>query len=434
MNGTIRHFIDFVEHSPTAYHAVENIAIMLEEAGFTPLNERDAWSIQPGSRCYVTRNRSSIIAFVVPEQGMSHFQITAAHSASPMFKLKPVAEIANDRYVRLNVEKYGGMLMAPWFDRPLSVAGRLLVRQGSRIEMRLTDLERDAVLIPNLPIHMNRDVNDGYKYNPQVDLLPVYGDGDAAGGLLRELAEKCEADPDQIVGSDLFVYNRMKGVLWGMHDEYFSCPRIDDLECAWAAATSLAGCEDPDAIAMCAIFDNEEVGSLTRQGADSTFLSDVMFRIGFALGAGEAEIRAAVAQSFMISADNAHAVHPNHPEKYDEGNRAYMNEGIVLKYNADQKYTTDGMSTAVFASLCEMAQVPVQTFANRSDMRGGSTLGNIANAHASMNTVDIGLAQLAMHSCYETAGTRDLDYLMQALDRFYATRVAFSEDGSCELW
>ena len=434
MSTTAQSFMQFITNAPTAFQATRQFAARLDAEGFLSLNETQPWQIAPGGKYYVTRNQSSIIAFTVPEKGFTHFQIVASHSDSPMFKLKPAWELDGcGHYVRLNVERYGGILLAPWFDRPLSIAGRVLVKTGSGVVTRLVDLGRDAVLIPNLPIHFNREVNDGYKYNPQVDTLPVYGDARAKGGLIREIAGLAGAEPEDIVGTDLFVYNRAPGAVWGANGEFFSCPRIDDLECAWTSMEAFIASGVGPAINVCAVFDNEEVGSSTKQGANSTFLQDVFARVGLALGVSDGQIRAAVSASFMVSADNAHAVHPNHPEKYDEGNRTWMNGGVVVKHSAGQKYTTDGVSRAIFALLCEKAGVPVQEFANRSDILGGSTLGNIANTHASMNTVDIGLAQLAMHSCYETAGTADPDYMIAALHAFWETEVRMQADGAFAL-
>ena len=430
MSNRANDFLDFVRRSPTAFHAAENIRQALVERGFVELNENERWNIAPGGRYVVTRNRSSVIAFAVPECGMAHFQIVASHGDSPAFKLKPVAEdVVCGKYVRLNTEGYGGMIMSTWLDRPLSIAGRVLVREGSGISTRLVNLDRTAVLIPNMPIHFNREVNDGFKFNAQTDMLPLYGDGSSQGRLLHELAEVCGAAPEAIVGSDLFLYNREPGAIWGANSEYFSCPRIDDLECAWTSFQAFAQAEAADQINVLAVFDNEEVGSGTKQGADSTFLCDVLSRAASALGATDSEFRAALAASFMVSADNAHAVHPNHPEKYDAGNRTFMNEGVVLKHNANQKYTTDGVSAAIFGGICEAAGVPVQNFSNRSDIRGGSTLGNIANTHASMNTVDIGLAQLAMHSACETAGVRDMEFMIRALRAFYSAQIRMQRDG-----
>ena len=416
---TLERFLTFAEQSPTAFHAAANLAEMLREHGYTELRETEPWFVDAGGKYYVVRNDSAVIAFAVPETGFGPFRIAAAHGDSPAFKLKQRFEDKGEFYVRRNAEGYGGMIMSTWLDRPLSVAGRLAVRRGDGVETRLVNLDRDAVLIPSQPIHFNREVNKGYEWNPQKDLMPLYGDGTSAGGLMKEIAEAAGVREEDILGHDLFLYARQSGSVWGAGDAYFSCGRIDDLECAFAAMTAMAESTPRDAVSVCAVFDNEEVGSATRQGADSGFLYDTLTRLGFALGASDGEIRAAVAGSFMVSADNAHAVHPNHPEKFDAQNRVYMNEGIVIKHNAAQKYTTDAVSSARFELICRKAEVPVQHFANRSDVPGGSTLGNLSNTHVSMETVDIGLAQLAMHSVYETAGTKDPDYLIRALKEMW---------------
>lgn len=433
MNEVIK-FLDFVNASPTPFHTIEVVKNELCEEGFAALNERDAWQIVPGGKYFVTRNQSSIIAFTVPEKGMSPFQIVASHSDSPTFKLKPHSEEETaGHYIRLNTEKYGGMIMSTWFDRPLSVAGRVLVKRGDSIGARLVNLDRDVLMIPSMPIHFNREINDGYKFNPQVDTLPLYGSKEHKGRLMKEIASAAGVEEEAIVGHDLFLYSRMAGSVWGAENEYFSCSRIDDLECAYTSLKAFLRAENAQQINVCAIFDNEEVGSTTKQGANSTFLNDVLTRTAYALGADDGEARAAIACSFMVSGDNAHAVHPNHPEKYDADNRTFMNGGIVVKYNANQKYTSDGVSAAIFQSICQKAGVPVQYFANRSDVIGGGTLGNIANTHASMNTVDIGLPQLAMHSVYETAGVKDLAYMIDGLKAFYETEIHMLGDGEFEL-
>ena len=434
MADHVQLFLDFVRKSPSAFHAVKTLCAALDAGGFTPLSETQPWRIVPGGKYYVTRNLSSIVAFAVPETGFAHFQIVSSHSDSPTFKLKHICEDETaGGYLRLNVERYGGMIMSTWFDRPLSIAGRVLVREGSALTTRLVDLGRDAVLIPNMPIHFNREVNDGYKYNAQVDLLPLYGGAGSKGMLKAELARAAGVSEDAIVAQDLFLYARTPGSVWGAQSEFFSCPRIDDLECAYTSAAAFLASEAVGHINVLAVLDNEEVGSGSKQGADSTFLSDVLYRAGAALGASDSEIRAAIAASFMASADNAHAVHPNHPEKYDAQNRTLMNGGVVIKHNANQKYTTDAVSCAVFSGLCAMAGVPVQHFANRSDMLGGSTLGNIANKHASMNTVDIGLAQLAMHSSYETAGCADVAHMVRALVLLYSHNIVMRADGALTI-
>ena len=434
MANHVQLFLDFIKHSPSAFHAAESITGMLRAAGYTELAESKPFDIVPGGKYFVTRNRSAVIAFAVPETGFAHFQIVASHSDSPTFKLKPGFEDESaGHYLRLNVERYGGMIMSTWFDRPLSIAGRALVKDGGKLTTKLVDLDRDSMLIPNMPIHFNRDINDGYKYNAQVDLLPLYGTKGDKGALKNEIAAAAGVSDDDIVACDLFLYNRMPGSIWGANDAYFSCPRIDDLECAFTSVAAFLAAKAEGHINVCAVLDNEEVGSGSKQGADSTFLGDVFTRIGLALGVSDGEIRAAIASSFMVSADNAHAIHPNHPEKYDAQNRTYMNGGVVIKHNANQKYTTDAVSDAVFSSICEKAGVPVQHFSNRSDVLGGSTLGNIANTHASMNTVDIGLAQLAMHSSYETAGCKDVEYMVRALTAFYGSNVVVTGDGEIEI-
>jgi aspartyl aminopeptidase len=415
--------LHFISQSPSAYHAISNLTAMLE--GFTPLREEQEWNLQPGGSYYVTRNGSSLIAFRVPEQPFQGFQIAAAHSDSPAFKVKPNGEMSVEgHYQKLNVEKYGGMLCAPWFDRPLSVAGRIIVKEGEGIAVKLVNVDRDLLLIPNVAIHMNRKANDGMTYNPQVDLLPLFGGGEAAGKFLPIVAEAAGVDADSILETDLFLYNRMKGVQWGAENEFLSSRALDDLQCAWALTKGFLQAEkNPTQVTMCCIFDNEEVGSSTQQGADSTFLSDVLERINQCCGRTPQQLKTAVANSFMVSADNAQGVHPNHPENSDPTNRPYLNGGIVIKYNANQKYTTDGVSGGIFRTICAKAQVPVQTYVNRSDMAGGSTLGNISNCHVSLNTVDIGLAQLAMHSPYETAGVQDTEYLLRAMGTFFATPI-----------
>lgn len=368
----------------------------------------------------MTRNGSALIAFAIPENDIDGYRILASHSDSPTFKIKENPEITvDDRYVKLNVERYGGMLCAPWFDRPLSVAGRVIVKEKDSFVSRLVDVDRDLVMIPNLAIHMNREANDGYKYNAQKDLLPLYGDITAKDTFLKAIAEAAGVKSEDILGHDLFLYNRQKGSIWGAHEEFVSCGRLDDLQCAFASLKGFLAGEKTQSLAVHCVLDNEEVGSGTKQGAASTFLRDTLSRISAALGFTEEERLIQLARSFMISADNAHAVHPNYTDKADPTNRPYLNGGIVMKFNANQKYCTDGISAAMFRALCQEAEVPVQTFTNRSDMAGGSTLGNISNTQVALHTVDIGLPQLAMHSPYETAGVKDTQYLIQAAEKFF---------------
>ena len=424
--------ITFIEKSPTSFHAIETIE--KELAGFTALSEREAWHLQPGGKYYVTRNRSSIIAFTLPEGPFRAFQLIASHSDSPTFKIKENAEVVvRDKYVQLDTERYGGMIMSTWFDRPLSVAGRVIVRDGAGVRTKLVNLNRDMAIIPNVAIHMNREVNNGYKFNPAVDTFPLWGGKDAKGTFKAEIAKAAGVAEQDVLGADLFLYNRTAGTIWGVHEEYISAPRLDDLECAFASLEAFKRAKPGNHVNVCCVFDNEEVGSTTKQGADSTFLSDTLRRIVLALGGSEESYYAALAGSFMLSADNAHAMHPNHPEYSDGENKTFMNEGIVVKFNANQKYTTDAVSEAVFHAICDKAGVPVQHYANRSDLPGGGTLGNISGSHVSINTLDIGLAQLAMHSCYETAGVKDIDYMIRGMRAFYETEIDSAEDGDYRI-
>lgn len=427
--------LNFLGKSPTCYHAAANFRTLLRDSGYTELSEGEPWPLAEGGKYFTVRNGSALIAFRIPRKDFSGFQIAASHSDSPSFKIKANPEIGvENAYVVLNVEKYGGMLCAPWLDRPLSVAGRLIVRRGNRFETRLVNVDRDLLMIPNLAIHMDRNANEGHSYNPQKDLLPVFGCGDAKGRFADVIAESAGVKKEEIAGSDLFLYSRTPGTVWGAGGEFISSGRLDDLECAYTALRGfLDARENPASVPVCAVFDNEEVGSGTKQGADSTFLSDVLERIGLACGRTAEQHRTAVASGFMVSADNAHAVHPSFPEKADPVNRPHMNGGVVIKYSANQKYTTDAVSAAIFKAVCETADVPWQEFCNRSDMPGGSTLGNISNAHVSLNTVDVGLAQLAMHSPFETAGARDPAYLARAMRVFFGLSLRDAGHGAYTL-
>ena len=426
----VEELFQFIENSPSCFHAIETIREKLNDEGFIELVEGRSWQIEKGKKYYVTRNLSSIIAFKIPENDFKNFHIVASHSDSPTFKIKENAEIeVNNKYVKLNTEKYGGMICSTWFDRPLSIAGRILVKEGNLVKTHLVNIDKDLVIIPNLAIHMNRSVNDGYKYNAQIDMLPLYGDNTSKGSLMKTVAQSVGVEEDSILGTDLFLYNRMRGTKIGANSEYISSPRLDDLECAYASLSAFLSETNSNSASVYCVFDNEEVGSGTKQGADSTLLYDVLRRINMCLGNSEEDYYKLIASSFMISADNAHALHPNYSDKSDPTNKVYMNDGIVIKYNANQKYTTDAVSASIFKSICDSVNVPYQTFTNRSDILGGSTLGNISNAHVSLNTIDIGLAQLAMHSTYETAGAKDVTYLIDAIKAFYNTSIEQVEDG-----
>ena len=426
--------ISFLDESPTAFHAVASIKKKLVANGYSELAESEKWELTEGGKYFVTRNDSSIIAFRVPSFNFAGFMISAAHSDSPAFKVKENPEIVENGYVKLNVEGYGGMLMAPWLDRPLSVAGRVIVKSGNRYEVKLVNVDRDLLIIPNVAIHMNHDANKNQTWNAQVDMLPILGSADETKGtFMRIVAEAAEVNEDEIISHDLFVYARDKGKIWGGSDEYISAPHLDDLQCVYGCLEGFLGANNSSSVPVLAVFDNEETGSLTKQGADSTLLEDVLKRISLSCSKDEEGYYRAVSSSFMVSADNAHALHPNHPEKADPVNRPAINKGIVIKFNAAQHYTTDAVSCAVYRDLCESNDIPVQVFTNRSDSRGGSTLGNVSNAHVSLNTVDIGVAQLAMHSCYETVGARDTKHLVDAMTIFYSKTFRVDAGGSFEL-
>lgn len=416
----------FLRKSPTAFHAVKQIGEELEAFGYEELREEQVWDIVPGGKYYVIRNSSSIIAFQVGTELTDYsFQIAASHSDSPSFKVKENGEIqVKGKYLQLNTEGYGGMLCSTWFDRPLGVAGRVLVKEGNRFVTRLFDSGRDLVVIPSLAIHMNRKANEGTAYNKQVDMLPLFGGGESETGDFKKLvAEGLGIEQEAVYGSDLYLYSTGEPTVFGAREEYILASHLDDLQCAYASLQGFLKSSHPETVSVYACFDNEEVGSGTKQGAGSTFLYDTLRRINAGLSKSEEEYYRAVAESFMASADNAHAVHPNHPEKTDAANCVYMNEGVVIKSHAGQKYTSDGVSVALFRQICENAGVPVQFFANRSDEAGGSTLGNISSGKVSLNAVDIGLAQLAMHSACETAGVKDTYYMVKAMESFYRSRI-----------
>lgn len=425
--------LKFIKNSPSMFHTIRTISKELESAGFEYLPETENWELKTGGAYYTTRNGSSLIAFKIGEKIENlHFQIAASHSDSPTYKIKHLPELEGaGGSLRLDVEGYGGMIDSSWFDRPLSVAGRVVVKEGQQIGSRLIDFNRALLLIPNVAIHFNRQINQGYAYNRQVDLCPLFSAGALKKGDFDALvAKELGVEPEQILGKDLYLVNLQEGKIWGAAEEFVSAPKLDDLECAYTSLQGFLQAENEKSVNVYCCFDNEEVGSGTKQGALSTFLSDVLHRItdGWNLMKGKDQWKQeqyyqAVAGSFLVSCDNAHAVHPNHPEKTDELNRCFLNRGIVIKESANQKYTTDAVGRAAFAAICDQAGVPHQTFANRSDSPGGSTLGNLSNTQVSLNAVDIGLAQLAMHSSYETAGSKDVEYGIRALTAFYETNL-----------
>ncbi len=423
MQESVRKLCEFLDSAHSVYHAVAGLRDVLEQAGYTRLTESGAWELVPGGKYYLTRGGSALAAFRIPEGAPKGFLISASHADRPCFKIKENAELTGT-YTRLAVERYGGMLMAPWLDRPLSVAGRVAVETETGVQTRLVDADRDLLLIPNVAIHMNRSANDGYKWNPAVDLLPLLGGKDAAGkfgALLEQLAG------GKVLGHDLYLYVRQKATVWGMEEEFISAPALDDLECAWCCTQGFLQAGTTQNIPLLCVFDSEEVGSSSYQGAASDFMESVTGRICAGLGLDRHQ---QLARSFLVSADNAHAIHPNHPELADSANAPVVNGGVVLKFNANQRYTTDGVSAAIFRKICAGAQVPVQTYCNRADIAGGSTLGNISLSQVAVPSVDIGLPQLAMHSPVETAGVKDALYLMDAMTAFYGCDLDVDAEGS----
>lgn len=422
---TAKECLKFIDKSMTCFHAVENAEKQLKEKGFTELAEKEKWKMKQGKGYYVKRNDSSIIAFKIPEKEVRGFHIMASHSDSPSFKVKAQTEISVEKnYVKLNVEPYGGMIYATWLDRCLSVAGRIVYSDKGELKSKNVNIDEDLLVIPNVAIHMNREMNKNLSYNPQTDLQPLLSAGQENGKeteniLMKKIASCAKIEEDSILGKDLFLYVREKGRLAGADKELMISPRLDDLSCVFASLKGFLLAEPEKYIPVFAVFDNEEVGSLTRQGAASTFLRDTLGRIGESLEKSEADYLRLLSESFMISADNAHALHPNHPELADPSNRPFLNKGIVIKYHGGQKYTTDAYSEAVMKRICKEAEVPYQSYCNRSDIAGGSTLGNISAGQVSIPCVDIGLPQLAMHSAVETAGSKDVAYLVSAARIFF---------------
>ena len=415
---TVNRLFEFIKNSPTAYHATDSVTGILLSEGFTELYEGDKWALTVGGKYFVRRNKSSIIAFVYRE-GDVGFNIVASHSDSPAFRVK-MSDTTVGAYSRLEVERYGGMIYYTWLDRPLSVAGRLVVEAENGVSIKLVDMDCDSLVIPSVAIHMNREANDGLKLNPARDLLPLYSVGGEKGDFMKSVAALAGTTPDKVLSHDLFLYCREEPKRVGKDGELILCPRLDDLACVFTSTIAFTEAEDAELIPTLAVFDNEEVGSETKQGAASGFLYETLLRVS---GSEETLLRR-LSRSFMVSADNAHALHPNRPDLADPDNAPLLNRGVVIKYNANQRYATDGVSDAIFRTVCTRAGAPYQTYCNRADMPGGSTLGSISDTRLSVPTVDIGLPQLAMHSAVETAGTADLDSMVKALRKFYETPIS----------
>lgn len=420
--------IDFLYDSPTAFHAVDNIKDILSNEGFKELDSKKRWNLKKGGKYYVTTNDSAIIAFCMgsgkpQEEG---FKIIGAHNDAPGFKVKPMPEMTSEgNYFKLNTEVYGGPILNTWYDRPLSIAGRVVLRSENPLYpvTRLVNINKPLMIIPNLAIHMNRDVNNGMKINPQVDTLPlvsmINSEFEKDNYLVKIIAEQLNVDMNEIIDFDLYLYEYEKGSIIGLNEEFISSSRIDDLELVYAGLKAMISTESFKGVNVLACFDNEEVGSSTKQGAGSDFLAFTLERIVLASGGDREDFLRSLGSSFLISADVAHAVHPNLGSKHDPIVRPIVNKGPVIKMAASQSYTSDADSSAVYEEICKKAGVPVQKFVNRSDLRGGSTIGPISSTHLPIRSVDMGTALLAMHSIRELCGVTDHYYTIKSFEEFY---------------
>ncbi len=405
--------IELLRTSYSPYHAVKNIISKLKEAGFEELRESNEFKLEKGHSYYITRNGTSIIAFKVPSVIDNPMcKISAVHTDSPTFKIKPNPIKRYKNIVSLNCEPYGGGIYYSFFDKPLSIAGRVFVKKDGKVIPQLIAIDKDLLYIPSVCIHMNRQCNSGYEFNPARDTIPMMGDLPENFSFNSYLSEIVGGE---VVSYDLFIYNRQQPTIVGFNGEYLSSPRLDDLSADYTVLMGFIESQ-PKEIAIFAAFDNEEVGSLTKQGANSDFMKHVIGRIYNALGFSKEQRFAALSKSFLLSVDNAHANHPNRPDLSDTTTDVRLNGGIVLKYNANQSYTSDGLSSSIVKELCSSASIKVQEFTNRSDLRGGSTLGNISNSEISLTSADVGIAQLAMHSANEIMGIEDADSMV-ALSR-----------------
>ena len=421
----VKQLFKFIENSPSCFHAIKTITEELKNEGFVEIKEKDTWQIEQGKKYYVTRNLSSVIAFKIPQNDFKSFNIVASHSDSPTFKIKENAEIeVKNKYVKLNTEKYGGMICSTWFDRPLSIAGRILVKENNTVKTHLVNIDKDLVIIPNLAIHMNREVNEGFKINRQVDTLPLLGlindKLEKEDYLMNILAEELQVKKEDILNFELGLYEYEKGMLIGMNEELISSGRFDDLWMVYAGIKALVDSKENVATKVMICIDNEEIGSLTAEGANSTLLNNILERIALGLGKDREGYYRALANSIMISADLAHAVHPNLGDKHDPTNRPVLEGGPVLKIAASGSYSTDSFNGAVFAGVCEAAGVPFQKFVNRSDVRGGTTIGPVTAANLTIPVIDMGAPVLGMHSIRELASVKDNYYTVKAFTEFFS--------------
>lgn len=423
-----KNLIDFIYESPTAFHAVDTSKKLLNNNGFRELESNKKWSLEVGGKYYVTKNSSAIVAFVVNSKDIDSegFRIIGSHSDSPTFRIKPKAEMSvEDTYLKLNTECYGGPILSTWLDRPLGVAGRVILKGENilRPEEKIVNINKPICIIPNVAIHMNRGVNEGYAFNKQKDMLPLVGllndNLEKDNFMLKEIAKNLDVDMENIIDFDLFLYEFEKGSLIGPNEEFISTGRLDNLAMAHASLHGLINSDGKTGINVAAVFDNEEVGSSTKQGADSNMLLNILERICISLDKNREEFFTSLYSSFMISADLAHAIHPNMVEKHDPTNKPVMGKGPVIKINANQSYTSDGYSISIYKNICKEANVDYQEFVNRSDERGGSTIGPISSTHIDIPSIDIGSPILAMHSIRELGNVEDHYNIYKTFSTFY---------------
>ena len=426
-----REVIEFIDESPSTYHVVKNCSDILDENGFERIMPREKWEIKKGGKYFLKKSSSTIIAFTVGEDFdvKNGFKIFGAHTDSPCFRIKPNPEIVTENVVRLNTEVYGGPILSTWFDRPLSIAGRVIVKGENSFFPRTVKIKIDEPLltIPNLAIHQNREVNNGVKIDKQNDVLPVISlinkNFEREGYLERVILEKTGIKKEDIIDFDLYLYATEKGCLLGANEEFMSSPKIDNLASVYTGLIGLLEAEEnQDRINIFVAFDNEEIGSATKQGADSNYLLNTLERISLALGLSRGDFLQMLESSYILSADAAHAAHPAHLGKTDPTNRGRINEGISIKISAKQKYTSDGYSIAVIKQLIEGTEIQIQPFVNESNELGGSTIGPISSTHLDIDGVDLGVPMFAMHSVRELCGIFDVFYLKELAKEFFSKR------------
>ncbi len=422
MKNIINKLMKFLDASHSEFNAAQNIKEILLGRDFIELNEKDKFELSPDKNYFLLRNDNSVIAFKFPKTYISKmgFNICASHLDSPTLKLKMGKESINNGYHRVNVEVYGGTILSSWLDRPLSVAGRAIVKVDNQLVTKFIDIKSPILIIPNVCIHFNREINKGFAYNPEVDMKPVVSLGNEENSILEAISKELNVSKDLIIAYDLETYNYTNSMIGGLNKELLMSQRIDNLESAFLSLEAFINNDCGSGISVYASFNSEEIGSRTLSGADSDFLKSVLIRIYDSLGYTNAQFLQTLANSFMLSVDNGHAVHPNHPEYSDPQNLVYLNKGPIIKFNSNMAYLSDAASSAKIIDLCKINNIPYQVFYNKSDVRGGSTLGTLSVSHLGIQTCDIGLPQLAMHSSYETAGANDIEPMCKLIEAFYS--------------